>query len=212
MGNYIDKSEIDTWPSGTTDAEKDALIARIELQIEKWAETFFYEKALDFRLNGNNKNRLFIPLDADITSITNIELCGIDLPSSWIDFDESSVFLNLCTSGAYESDFAELTYRLTQYGDIGIFPRGYNNIRVQGTYGNTELLPIAKEAARILITHANEQGLANPTYPYLFKTEKIGDYSYGYGGTGYGNVYSGIREADTLIELLIRDMPTLMTP
>ena len=59
MGNYIDKSEIDTWPSGMTDAEKDAIIARIELQIEKWAENFFYAKPLDYRLNGNNKNRLW---------------------------------------------------------------------------------------------------------------------------------------------------------
>jgi len=210
MGNYIDKSEIDTWPSGMTDAEKDAIIARIELQIEKWAENFFYAKPLDYRLNGNNKNRLFLPIEGDIISITSVEVSGFALPDDWIDFDENSVFLNLCSSGSWGS--AEMFYRASQDYYTGIFPRGYSNIRVQGTYGNTELLSIAKEATRILITHANEQGLANPTYPILFKTEKIGDYSYGYEGTGSGNVYSGIGEADTLIELLVRDMPTLMTP
>lgn len=214
MGNYIDKSEIDSWPSGTTDTEKDALIDRIELQIEKLAETFFYLKALDLRLNGNGKNRLFLPIEADIATITGVEVCGIDLPGSWIDWDEDSIFLNLCGEGILESGFswAELIYRLSEYGDTGIFPRGYNNIKVQGTYGDTTLQAIAKRVCKILITYENEEGLATPTYKILYKTEKIGDYSYGYGGTGAGNVFTGIREADTLVELLIRDKPILVTP
>ena len=210
MGNYIDKLEIDTWPSGTPDAEKDAIIDRIELQLEKWTETFFYEKALDYRLNGNNKNRLFLPIEGDITSIDSVEICGFELPDDWIDFDENSVFLNVCESGAYAS--AEAFYRASQYQYTGTFPRGYNNIRVIGSYGNTELLAIAKEVCKILITHENEFGGPLPTYKVKMKSEKIGDYSYSHGGTGYKNVFSGISEADKLIELLVSDNPILSTP
>lgn len=210
MGNYILHIEIDNWPVGWTDAQKNAVIVRIELQLEKWTETFFYEKTLDYRLNGNNKNRLFLPLEAEIATVTNIEICGLALPTSWLDWDGNSVFLNVCGSGTFQSgySYAELSYRLLRYGEVGIFPRGYNNILVEGTYGNIEFLPIAKEACKILIEAENDPSL----YKKLFKSEKIGDYSYAYGGTGYGNVYSGIREADVLIDLLVRDMPILQAP
>lgn len=210
MGNYIDPTDIDNWPSGTLESEKTALIARIELQLEKMTQNFFYAKALDIRMNGNGKNRLFPFLEADIITITDVELCGISLPSDWIDWDEHSVFLNLCSSGAYAGDsWAELYYRLSSIDETGLFPRGYDNIRIQGTYGNTTLLPIAKAACIILVRYENDPTL----YKALFKSEKIGDYSYTFGGVGtYGNIYTGIREADLLIDLLVNDAPTISTP
>lgn len=210
MGNYIEIADIDNWPVGWTDAQKNAVITRIELQVEKWAGTFFYIKALDYRLNGNDKNRLFLPLDAHIATITAVEVCELALPINWIDFDSSSIFLNVCGSGTFSPGYswAEMTYLLGEYESQEIFPRGYNNIHVIGTYGSTELQPVAKEACRILITESNAPG----TYKTLYKSEKIGQYAYSYGGTMYGNFFSGIQEADKLIDLLVWNEPTLMTP
>lgn len=210
MGNYIEIADIDNWPVGWTEAQKNAVIARIELQLEKWTETFFYIKTLDYYLNGNGKNRLFLPLDADIATVTTVEVCDLETPINWIDFDKHSIFLNVCGSGTFSPGvaWAEMSYLLGEYETTGIFPRGYNNIHVIGTYGSTELQPIAKEACKILIEEANSPG----TYKTLYKSEKIGQYAYSYGGTMYGNVYSGIQEADKLIDLLVWDKPTLMSP
>ena len=193
-----------------SEAEKDALIAKIELQLEELTQTHFYEKNFDIEINGNGKNRIFPPLRADIITVTAVYICAIELPASWYAWDADSVYLDLCQSAAAGTGYpwAELYYRLGEAEERGLFPRGYNNIRIVGTFGQPELLALAKQAVEILIEAHNDGSL----YPKLMKAEKIGDYSYQFGGTLHGNIYTGIRDADDVIDILIRKKPTILTP
>ena len=209
MGNYVSKSDISNWPSGTSDSEKDAIIEKYEAFLEKITGTHFYEKSFDIYINGNGKNRIFLGLEADIIEITNVYICEIEIPSSWYSWDADSVYLDLCGSGATVGiAWGELFYKIGEAAE-GLFPRGYNNIRFVDTYGQTGLKQIAKQVVKTLIEAHNEGGI---TKGALFESEKIGDYSYKYGGTLYGKVYTGIREVDTMIESLIRDKPIILTP
>ena len=209
MGNYVSKSDITNWPSGTSDSEKDAIIGKYETYLEKITGTQFYEKSFDLYLNGNNKNRLFLGLEADITSITEVYICGTEIPSSWYSWDADSVYLDLCGSGATVGiAWGELYYKIGLSTE-GLFPRGLNNIHVVGTYGQTNLFQIAKQVVKSLVEAYNEGGITKGS---LFESEKIGDYSYKYGGTAYGKIYTGNREIDTMIDSLIRDKPVILTP
>lgn len=98
MGNYIDASDIDNWPSGITVAEQEAIIAKTEQLVEKGCGDIFYEGNFDIELNGNDKSRIFIPLKPKILSIADVYVDGILLSPSWYDFDENSVFVDLRAS------------------------------------------------------------------------------------------------------------------
>ena len=202
MGNYIDKSDIDNWPAG---ADKDEIIARIELQLEEMTGAHFYAKAFDKEINGNGKNRLYLPFAVDIITVTAIYICGIELDTAWYTFDTDSIFLNLCGSGALGVGDPELRYRLAQTEPMGLFPRGFNNIRVLGTNGNTTKIALAKQACKSMIRAENDPD----AYPKKYKSEKIGDYSYDFGDA---SIYTGIREADELIELLMADKAIMTVP
>lgn len=210
IGNYIDPSDIENWPSGTSEEEKAAIIAKHELMLEELAGTHFYAKNFDLEINGSGKNRIFLGLGSDIISITAVYICNLELPTSWYGWDADSVYLDLCTSGAAAVGVAwgELYYRLGETEERGLFPRGYNNCRFVGTSGQPGLLLLAKQAAQILVEAHNDGSL----YPKLMKSERIGDYSYSHGGTSYGNIYTGIREVDDVIEILIRKKPVILTP
>jgi hypothetical protein len=209
MGNYIDPSDIDNWPSGCDLACQEALIAKYELMLEELTGTHFYAKNFDVEINGNGKNRIFLGLAADIISITAVYICLLELPTSWYGFDADSVYLDLCTSGATTGvAWGELFYRLGEAEEKGLFPRGYNNCRFVGTYGQPYLLPLAKQAVTMLVESHNDGSI----YPKLMISEKIGDYSYKFGGTVYGNIYTGIREVDEVIDILARKKPVILTP
>lgn len=213
MGNYISKDDIDNWPAGYDDTDKNEVISRIEKLLERWTETHFYAKNFDISINGNGKNRLFPNLDADIISISHLYVCNSELPESWYSFDADSVYLELCGSGALGAGDPELYYKLADVEISGLFPRGYNNIQIVGTCGNTALLSLAKEICRILITAENDP----KTYKRYFKSERIGTYQYEYPGVGAmipseARLYSGIREADELIDQIVSDKPFIGTP
>jgi len=205
MGNYIQASDVTNWPAG---ADKDAIIDRIELQLEKTTGAHFYSKSFEKEINGNGKNRLYLPIEVNIISVTAIYICGVELETTWYTYDADSVFLNLCGSGALGVGDPELRYRLAQVEPAGIFPRGFNNIRIVGTYGNTDLLALAKQACKLMVMAENDP----ESYPKKYEEEKIGDYRYKYGGTADGKIYTGIREVDELIELLMADKPILSVP
>lgn len=209
MGNYVDKSDILNWPSGTSDSEKDAIIAKYELFLEKITGTHFYAKNFDLKINGNNKNRIFLALEADIISITAVYVCSIEVPLSWIGYDEDSIYLDPCGSGGGAVEWGEMYYILGSTRESALFTRGYNNCRFIGAYGQPELLPLAKQAVTTLIEAHNDGSLDSKA---LFLSEKIGDYTYKFGGTQYGKIYTGIREVDQVIELLIKNKPVILTP
>ena len=221
MGNYIDPSDVDNWPSGCTDSIasggvvscQDEWISFVEESIEKITGTWFYEKPFDIEINGNEKNRLTVPLRADIITVTAIYVCNIELDPTWYDWDENSVFLDLCGSGA-ASGSAELYWMLSQYDDGGLFPRGYNNIRIVGTAGQIGHATMVKKAA-LFFAEAINDGALDTAVIGIFKSEKIGDYSYTKGLTGYtkDGVYTGIGKVDSILRHLMKQKkPVIMAP
>jgi hypothetical protein len=95
MGNYINPSDIDNWPSGLTEEEQEAIVLKAEQLVEEALEDYFYEKPFDMELNGNDRGRLFIPSRSKILSVADVYVDGVRLTPSWYDFDENSVFIDL---------------------------------------------------------------------------------------------------------------------
>ena len=196
MGNYIDPGDVNNWPSGTTAEEQAAKILEIEQLLEKTLGTHFYSKAFDHKVNGNNKNRLFLGLEAAILTVTKIFINGIELDAGWWTWDQASVFVDLTTSGSGIFD-PELAYMRSRSQQQGIFPKGFENIRIKGTYGYAVVPEPIKRLCIILVQHDNDPDLYTS---YLYDSEKIGDYSYkiGAASTKAIPVIFGLWEADRI--------------
>jgi len=211
-GCYLCAGHIDNWPSGITEEEQQEIIDKVEQIIDKVTDTKWCGEAFDIKLNGNNKNRLFLPLASDILTVTHVYISCIELDSSWYTWDVNSIYLDPCTSGA-GSLSPELYYKLGEAMECGIFPRGYNNIWVKGTMGEgvfADLPEAIKQAAVILARWENDPTLY--TYTGLKKSEKIGDYSYTNLATTEADVLTGIAEADFYLRLYVKRKPVLMAP
>lgn len=210
-GDYICSSDIDNWPSGYTYDDWKAIIDKIEQIIDKVCHTHFGGEAFDIKLNGNDKNRLFIPLKSDIITVKYVAVSCIEMSSSWYTWDENSIFLDPCVSGAGGAFDPELMYILAATYEAGIFPRGYNNIWVKGTYGSEGDVPNAiKQAAIILAKWENDPTLyTNISYK---KSEKIGDYSYTNLTGSQEDILTGILEADQFLRLYRKRKPIIMAP
>jgi len=196
MGNYCDPSDINNWVSGSTPEEQAAKILEIEQLLEKTLGTHFYSKAFDHKVNGNNKNRLFLGLEAAILTVTKIFINGIELDAGWWTWDQASVFVDLTTSGSGIFD-PELAYMRSRSQQQGIFPKGFENIRIKGTYGYAVVPEPIKRLCIILVQHDNDPDLYTS---YLYDSEKIGDYSYkiGAASTKAIPVIFGLWEADRI--------------
>jgi len=209
MGNYVDASDISSWPSGCDTACKEKTINFAEQLIEKITGTHFYSKDFDIEINGNNKNRIFPPLHANILSVSAVYVCGYELDPTWYGFDESSVYLDLCKSGVALSEYY---YVLSQEAEEGLFPRGYNNIRIVGTFGYSAVPEPIKKAVGYLIDAVNEGSFAAVG---LYESEKIGDYSYKIGIDGYSKkgVYTGVPKVDVILRTYMKQKkPIILTP
>lgn len=209
MGNYINPSDIDTWPSGCDAACQEDAINFVEELMEKILGRHFYSKAFDLEMNGNGKNRIFPPLHAPILTVARVDVCAIELNETWYDYDADSVYLDLCHSGVVLS---EKYYFLTEAEPEGIFPRGYNNIRIIGTYGSAATPQPIIEAAKELVDAVNAG-----TFGKLgaFKSEKMGRYSYTLGVTGYSKdgIYTGIPKVDMILRHYKKQRKTIiLTP
>ena len=209
-GDYLCAGHIDNWPSGITAEEQQQIIAKVEQIIDKVTETTWGGEAFDIKLNGNGKNRLFIPLKADMLTVTHVYISCVELDSSWYTWDVNSIYLDPCVSGS-GSLSPELYYKLGEVMERGIFPRGYNNIWVIGTMGELGAVPEAiKQAAVILAKWENDPTLY--TYMGLKKSEKIGDYAYTNLTTSEEDILTGIMEADTFLRLYVKRKPIVLAP
>jgi len=95
-GDYICSFDIDNWPSGSTYDDWKAIIDKVEQIIDKVCHTHFGPEAFDIEINGNNKNRLFVPLKQDIISVTRVEINCVELDPSWYTWDKYSIYLDPC--------------------------------------------------------------------------------------------------------------------
>jgi len=206
-GNYICASDIDNWPSGTTEEEQLAAIEAAEELIEKITKTHFYPKAFDIKLNGNNKNRLMLPLSANVLSVSAVYVWGEELDTTWYTWDVNSILLD--EEGAWGGDI-ELAYKLGEIDVHGIFPYGLNNVRVVGTYGPATVPSWVIEVAKILVKDKNDPTLYAH---YTLGSERIGDYSYDLGGGSVLTDYpTGIAEADVWLRRFRRGKSIIMAP
>lgn len=209
-GDYISDTNVSNWPSGTLDADKEAVIKKVEQIIDKVCHTHFGPEGFDIELNGNGKNRLFIPLQSNIISVSNVYISCIELDPCWYTWDANSIYLDPCVSGSSVGSWAELAYRLGEAAERGIFPRGYNNIRVVGTCGEAEVPEAIKQAAIILAESENDPTLYKYAGP--FKSEKIGDYSYTKSDAEIEERLTGILEADRFLRHYVKRKPIIMAP
>jgi hypothetical protein len=174
MGNYITINDIDNWPAGLDDTQKEEIITRCEKLVEQVTRSFFYSKNFDIRLSGNNTQRLFFPYVQPIITVTAVYIEDEELPSDNWDYDSFSVF------------------RI----DEEKFEDGINNIRIVGTYGYASTPEPIKQAVKILVRAENDPTL----YTRVFEgTERLGDYSY-----SVERILTGIVEADRLLRPYVR--------
>ena len=207
---YNCASYIDNWPSGITAEEQQEIITKVEQLIDKVTETKWCGTPFDIKLNGNGKNRLFLPLESDILTVTNVYISCVELDASWYTWYVNSIYLDPCVSGTGSSS-PELHYKLGEAMERGIFPRGYNNIWVIGTMGEGEFADVPeaiKQAAVILAKWENDPTLY--TYMGLKKSEKIGDYSYTNLTTSEKDILTGVEEADMFLRLYVKRKPIVL--
>jgi hypothetical protein len=205
-GNYICADDVDNWSPGTTDEEKLAIIQKMEGLMERAAGTHFYAKAFDVRVNGNDKNRLFLPLGADILAVSLISVWDIELETFYYTWNAQSVFIDLTGIGLTD---LELRYKLSQVEARGIFPHGYNNVRVVGLYGKDPVPAWAKQVATILVRDHNDPRLYQHA---TLQSESIGNYSYSLGSGGIAQYPTGVVEADKWLRLFGRGKMIMGAP
>ena len=193
--NYIQISDVDNWPDGMSDPDKQEVIDGVEQAVERITKDYFYEKAFDTKLNGNDKGRIFLSIRQIILSVTAVYVNDEALADTEWDYDEDSVFASL---DATEIDPIVLLERRR------LFPRGHNNIRIVGTLGWSACPYSVKQACIILAKAENDDDLYQT---YHFKSEKLGEYSYSRDGKNY----TGIPEADTKLDKYINRRPILAT-
>jgi hypothetical protein len=214
MGNYVDESDIQTWPSACDDACQAEIVAFAEELVEKILHRSFYPKALDFRMNGNGKNRIFPPLHAPLLTVEHLYICETELDSCYYSWDEHSIFLDMCKTCPSSGGLGVLWYLLTAEAPEGFFPRGYNNVRIVGTYGSSDVPAPLKQAIIWLIDAVND-GSFTAAGAGGYKGEHIGKYSYELGLTAYAKdgIYTGIKNVDKILMHYIKQRKlVIMTP
>lgn len=137
-GHYIADTDIDNWASGATDSEKRVIIDSVEERIHKLTKDYFYPKVFGIRRDGSGENILNLNLIPNILSVSEVNLSGVALSTSYYTHDKIAVFLD---STSITSE-AELRYRLRRSEGMALFPLGYRNIEIIGTYGWSERLDI----------------------------------------------------------------------
>jgi len=209
-GDYICSFDIDNWPSGSTYDDWKAIIDKVEQIIDKVCHTHFGPETFDIEINGNNKNRLFVPLKQDIITVTAVYVHCVELSMSWIDWDTSSIYIHPCPADS-DGLSPELIYALGITATKGLFPFGYNNIRIVGTKGEAGTVPEAIiQAAVVLAKYENDPTLFSSSE---YKSEKIGDYSYTKTDTiTEAQWLTGVKEADFYLKFYIKRKPILMAP
>ena len=147
-GDYLCAGHIDNWPSGISTEEQQEIIDKVEQIIDKVTETKWGGEAFDIKLNGNDKNRLFIPLETDVLTVTNVYISCVELDSSWYTWDVNSIYLDPCigdsmwgTNAIRDGDFfnwkvAAPTTDLYYWVETVVAPATINRDTAQVQVGN----------------------------------------------------------------------------
>jgi len=187
--------------SGSSEANRQVVIDRVEQLIENLTYDYFYSKAFSIYHDGNNQDVLVLNLRPHILTVTEILILGVALNTSWYTYDINSVYLDpeSATGGI---DDPELLLRLKY--KKGLFPKGTNNIKITGTYGWLTCPPAIKYAAIILCRYENDETLYTAYDDVV--SDKLADAAY---SRGTKKFLTGVHEVDKLIRNYIRKTPML---
>ncbi len=137
-GHYIGDADVSNWPDGLSEAGILLIIKSVEERIHKLTKDYFYPKVFGIKRDGNGENVLNLNLIPNILSVSEINLSGVELSTSYYGHDKISVFLDSTTI----TSEAELRYMLRRSQGMALFPLGERNLQVIGTYGWSERLDI----------------------------------------------------------------------
>ena len=123
-GNYIVDTDVDNWPNGTSDADKLLTIELVEDLIERITRDYFYAKAFSEVFNGNGKDRLWLHLNPNILTITEVTLSEIVLSDVLYSFDKESIFRAALTSSQVK-DIEGITLNSTDPVSVNVTGHGF---------------------------------------------------------------------------------------
>ncbi len=137
-GHYIGDADVSNWPDGLSEAGILLIIKSVEERIHKLTKDYFYPKVFGVKRDGNGENLLNLNLIPNILSVSEVNLSGVELSTSYYAHDKIAVFLDSTTI----TSEAELRYMLRRSQGMALFPYGERNIQIIGTYGWSERLDI----------------------------------------------------------------------
>lgn len=181
---------------GESTTDRQEVINRAELLIESVTRDYFYAASFEATLDGNGQDRLCLGRVASVLSVTSVELCGVELSSTYYRCDGTFIYLNPIV--AEVTELAELHLRLRQKEVL--FPEGMGNVVVTGTEGWSSCPAAIKKAAIILCEYENDSTLYQGYSP-TDKSESIDGYSRSRNERKY---MTGVIEADRLLMQYIK--------
>lgn len=187
--------------SGSSDTERQEVIDRAELLIEKITKDYFYVKAFEIYRDGNANDKLFLKLIPDVLSVTEILISGIELATTWWTYNTNSVYLD--PEASIVAELPELMLRMKYKQKL--FPKGMGNVKITGTYGWSACPVAIKQAVIILCRFENDETLYTK-YDDLV-SDKLGDMTQNRGADK--KFLTGLMEADRLIREYIRKKPMM---
>jgi len=184
--------------SGSSETERQEVIDSVEHLVEKITRDYFYEKDFVIYRDGNGKDKLYLGLTANILSVSEVLLFGVELSSSWYTFDNDSIYLD--PDVVTGDELTELLLRMRY--ETNLFPKGTGNVKITGTYGWLSCPAAIKRAAVILCRYENDETLYTKYDDFV--SEKLGDMAQSRGDKKY---LTGIQEADRILRNYIRKKP-----
>ena len=111
---------------GETLADRQAVIDRVEAQVERITKDYFYPKTFQDFLDGNGRDRLFLPIRQKILSINYMAISLVTVPTTDLNGEEISgtageykVTLTISvTADYYKNNYLGIKYASEQIDDL----------------------------------------------------------------------------------------------
>jgi len=206
MGNYATVAEVRAFKvrgsvvdlAAYTNDEVEAEIAFAEAVVESITGDLFYEKTETNQFDGNGLSELFFPPDVPYRLLTVTSLKNVDIDDTLLDtYVEGDDFVaypyHIQVALAYCDDTPR---RRVARG--GFWPRGQKNIRVEGTWGRSEVPAEIKRATILLVLERLQPGSSGASAGGV-KQIVWNDFTVTFTGDAQTGQQTGLREVDMLL-------------
>ncbi|MBA7582786.1 hypothetical protein ES708_24723 [subsurface metagenome] len=78
-GKYIKENEVNNWPADVTEEGRQEIINEVEARAEQITHDYFYPKTFHEFLDGNGRDRLFLPIRQKILSINYMAISRVEV-------------------------------------------------------------------------------------------------------------------------------------